>query len=202
MTLDDLRAALTAVPGRPWLDDALARVRTDPDAAGPLFARAERKLGREPLADGSAWTAGRAGRALLLAELADPERIVTLYHQGDAAERLAVLAALPLLEIGDAGVPLLHDALRTNDVRLVGAALGPYAARLDAASWRQGVVKCVFMGIALSAVDRLDDRADQELAEMLAALATERAAAGRRMPVDALALLNRLTIANTSRRQA
>jgi len=202
MNLDDLRAALTAVPGRPWLDDALARVRTDPDAAGPLFARAERKLGREPLADGSAWTAGRAGRALLLAELAEPERIVTLYHQGDAAERLAVLAALPLLEIGDAGVPLLHDALRTNDVRLVGAALGPYAARLDAATWRQGVVKCVFMGIALSAVDRLDDRADQELAAMLTALATERAAAGRRMPADALALLNRLTIANTSRRQA
>jgi hypothetical protein len=202
MTLDDLRAALSAVPGRPWLDDALARVRTDPDAAGPLFARAERKLGREPLAAGSAWTAGRAGRALLLAELADPGRIVTLYHQGDAAERLAVLAALPLLDVGDAGVPLLLDALRTNDTRLVAAALGPYAAHLDAATWRQGVVKCVFMGIPLSAVDRLDDRADQQLAEMLGALATERAAAGRRLPDDALALLNRLTVANTPRKQA
>ena len=202
MTLDDLRAALGAVPGKAWLDDALARVRSEPDAAGSLFARAERKLGREPLADGSAWTAGRAGRALLLAELADPDRIVTLYHQGDAAERLAVLAALPLLDLGDAGVPLLHDALRTNDTRLVAAALGPYAAHLDAATWRQGVVKCVFMGVPLSAVDRLDDRADQELAAMLAALATERAAAGRRMPADALALLNRLTVANTTRKQA
>ena len=202
MTLDDLRAALGAVPGKALLDDALARVRSEPDAAGSLFARAERKLGREPLADGSAWTAGRAGRALLLAELADPDRIVTLYHQGDAAERLAVLAALPLLDLGDAGVPLLHDALRTNDTRLVAAALGPYAAHLDAATWRQGVVKCVFMGVPLSAVDRLDDRADQELAAMLAALATERAAAGRRMPADALALLNRLTVANTTRKQA
>ncbi|MEU8227977.1 EboA domain-containing protein [Actinoplanes sp. NPDC048967] len=202
MTLDDLRAALAAVPGRDWLDDALARVRADPDAAGPLFARAERKLGREPLAGDSAWTAGRAGRVLLLAELADPPRIVTLYQQGDAAERLAVLAALPLLDIGDAGVPLLHDALRTNDTRLVAAALGPYAAHLDAATWRQGVVKCVFMGVPLSAVDRLGDRADQELAAMLGALATERAAAGRRMPDDALALLNRLTVANTSRKQA
>ncbi len=202
MTLDDLRAALTAVPGRPWLDDALARVRADPDAAGPLFARAERKLGRRALSDGSAWTAGRAGRALLLAELADPERIITLYHQGDAAERLAVLAALPLLDLGDAGVPLLHDALRTNDARLVAAALGPYAAHLDAATWRQGVVKCVFMGIGLSAVDRLADRADAGLAAMLAALATERAAAGRRLPADALGLLNRLTVADTSRKQA
>jgi hypothetical protein len=202
MTLDDLRAALTAVPGRPWLDDALARVRTDPDAAGPLFARAERRLGREPLAHGSTWTTGRAGRALLLAELADPRRIGTLYEQGDAAERLAVLAALPLLDIGDAGVPLLHDALRTNDTRLVGAALGPYAAHLDAATWRQGVVKCVFMGIPLSVVDRLDDRADAPLAAMLTALAQERAAAGRRMPDDALALLNRLTVANAPRKQA
>jgi hypothetical protein len=58
------------------------------------------------------------------------------------------------------------------------------------------------MGVPLSAVDRLDDRADQELAAMLAALATERAAAGRRMPADALALLNRLTVANTTRKQA
>ena len=202
MTLDDLHAALAAVPGREWLDDALARVRTDPDAAGPLFARAERKLGREPLAGDGTWTAGRAARALLLAELADPQRIVTLYQQGDAAERLAVLAALPLLDIGDAGVPVLQDALRTNDTRLVAAALGPYAAHLDAATWRQGVVKCVFMGIPLSAVDRLDDRADQELAGMLSALAQERAAAGRRMPDDATALLNRLTVADTSRKQA
>ena len=202
MTLDDLRAALSAVPGRPWLDDALARVRADPDAAGPLFARAERKLGREPLSAGSTWTAGRAGRALLLAELADPRRIVTLYQQGDAAERLAVLAALPLLDIGDAGVPLLHDALRTNDTRLVAAALGPYAGHLDAATWRQGVVKCVFMGVPLSVVDRLDDRADPALAAMLTALAGERAAAGRQLPADALALLHRLTDANTSRKQA
>ena len=202
MTLDDLRAALTAVPGRPWLDDALARVRADPDTAGTLFARAERKLGREPLGGGGAWTAGRAGRALLLAELADPARIVTLYQHGDAAERLAVLTALPLLDLGDAGVPLLHDALRTNDTRLVGAALGPYAAHLDPATWRQGVVKCVFMGIPLSVVDRLTDRADPQLAAMLGALATERAAAGRRMPDDALALLDRLTVANPEREHA
>jgi hypothetical protein len=37
---------------------------------------------------------------------------------------------------------------------------------------------------------------------MLTALAQERAAAGRRMPADALGLLNRLTVANTTRKQA
>ena len=191
MTPDELRAVVARVPGHDWLIDAEARVRTDPDAAAPLFARAGRKLGRQPLPDRPGWTAGLAGRILLLLALADAERTAQLYWQGDAAERLAVLHALPLLPIGDAGVPLAEDALRTNDTRLVAAALGPYAAHLDAATWRQGVVKCVFMGVPLSVVDRLDDRADAELTAMLAALARERAAAGRRMPADALALLNR-----------
>jgi hypothetical protein len=191
----------TALAGDRWLDEALARVREDPDALGPLFARADRMLGRHPLFPDSGWTAGRAGRVLLLAEVADPERTTTLYQQGDTAERLAVLAALPLLEVGAELVPLLHDALRANDPRLVAAAMGPYAVHLDPATWRQGVVKCVFMGISLSAVDGLDDRADPELAAMLGALARERAAADRRMPPDALALLNRLTVANHSRKQ-
>ena len=64
------------------------------------------------------------------------------------------------------GAGLLHsrDALRTNDTRLVAAALGPYAAaHLDGHGWRQGVVKCVFMGVPLDAVADLDERADDEL---------------------------------------
>jgi hypothetical protein len=95
------------------------------------------------------------------------------------------------LPVGDVGVPLLHDALRTNDTRLVAAALGPYADRLDAAAWRQGVVKCVFMGLPLSVVHGLESRTDPELIAMLAALATERAAARRTVPADVAGLLTR-----------
>jgi hypothetical protein len=191
MTLDDLRTALPAAPGRDWLSDAEARVRTDPGQAPRLFAQADRRMGRQPLPGAPDWTAGQAARAVLLAALDDAGQIARLYHHGDAAERLAVLRALPLLSIGDAAVPLLHDALRTNDPRLVAAALGPYAVHLDAATWRQGVVKCVFMGVPLDGVHDLDRRADRELAAMLAALAAERAAAGRAMPADAAALLER-----------
>jgi len=192
MTLDDLRTALKAVPGRDWLGDAEARVRADPDQAPRLFAQADRKVGRVPLPGAPDWTAGQAARAVLLAALDDAGQIMLLYRHGDAAERLAVLRALPLLPIGDAAVPLLHDALRTNDPRLVAAALGPYAAHLDAATWRHGVVKCVFMGVPLDVVDDLDRRADRELTTMLAALAAERAAAGRVVPPDAAALLERM----------
>lgn len=211
MTLDDLRATLTGVPRYSWLTGAEASVRADPDTIGRFFAQADRRLGREPLpgrppsppsaTNQQQWTCGRAGRALLLAALTGApdrvDRIVAVYQQGDAAERLAVLQALPLLPIGAAATSLLHDALRTNDTRLVAAALGPYATHLDVATWRQGVIKCVFMGVPLSTVDALDERADGELAAMLAALAEERLAAGRTMPADAVALLDRLALHNS-----
>ncbi|GIJ67599.1 EboA domain-containing protein [Virgisporangium ochraceum] len=198
MTLDQLRTALTGVPQHGWLTGAEASVRADPDTVGRFFAQADRRLGRDPLPDHPDLTGGQAGRALLLAALLDApdpvERIVAVYQQGDAAERLAVLKALPLLPIGAAAAPLLHDALRTNDTRLVAAALGPYASHLDVATWRQGVIKCVFMGVPLKNVDALDERADGDLAAMLAALAEERLAAGRTMPADAVALLDRLSL--------
>ncbi|MFG1604723.1 EboA domain-containing protein [Actinoplanes sp. NPDC049265] len=186
MKLDELRDAL---PASEWLAEAESRAKAEPDALPGLFARADRKLGREPIAGG--WTAGQVGRAVLLRDQ-DPATIIEIYEHGDAAEKLAVLKALPLLNMGDAGVPLLLDALRTNDTRLVAAALGGYAEHLDAATWRQGVIKLVFMGVPLDAVADLDRRADAELAQMLRSLADERAAAGREMPADATALLEKL----------
>jgi hypothetical protein len=194
MRTDDLHAALAqAVPPIGWVDDAVRQVWADPGAIARLFPRAARACGRAPLTDG--WTADEAARALLLAALPEDrlaEELERIYRYGDASEKRAVLKALPLLPIGNAAVPLLRDALRTNDTRLVGAALGPYAAHLDAATWRQGVLKCVFMGLPLSGVDNLDGRADEELRVMLAGLAEERAAAGRPMAADATGLLNRL----------
>ncbi len=199
MDPDDLRAALAAAPDVPdqaWLPAALARVAAEPAAAGRLFAGAARRTGRAPLSGVPGWTADEAGRALLLAALpADlvAERIEELYRYGDAAEKRAVLKALPLLPIGAAAVPLLHDAIRTNDTRLVAAALGPYARHLDQPMWRQAVLKCVFMTVPLEVVHGLADRADAELGVMLGGLAQERAAAGRELAADAVALLARLT---------
>jgi hypothetical protein len=197
MTPDQLRAALRGVPDPDWLDAALRRIAAEPAAITRLSPAAGRRCGRAPLPDAPGWTADDAARVLLLTALpAEHARYADLlYRHGDAAERRAVLRALPLLPIGDAGVPLLHDAIRTNDTRLVAAALGPYARHLDDAAWRQAVLKCVFTGVPLAAVADLDERADGELAAMLAALAAERHAAGRQMPTDATELLDRLTAA-------
>ncbi|MEU4425661.1 EboA domain-containing protein [Actinoplanes sp. NPDC024001] len=171
------------------LTDDLRRVSENPATAATLFPAAGRRYGREPLTDG--WTTDEAARALLLSVL-PPEHIADIYRYGDTAEKLAVLKALPLLPVGDRAVPLLEDALRTNDTRLVAAALGPYADRLDPAAWRQAVLKCVFMNVPLTCVHRLAERADAELGAMLRAFADERRAAGRDLPPDALALLDQL----------
>ncbi|MFI7573886.1 EboA domain-containing protein [Micromonospora sp. NPDC049497] len=194
MTPDRLREALRGVPDPDWLDTALRRVTAEPATVTGSFAAAGRRCGRDDLPELPGWTADDAARVLLLAALPGDHATYadTLYRHGDAAEKRAVLRALPLLPIGAAGVPLLHDAIRTNDTRLVAAALGPYARHLDPSAWRQAVLKCVFMGVPLAVVADLDERADGELAGMLAALAAERAAAGRTMPADATDLLDRL----------
>ncbi|MFI5484858.1 EboA domain-containing protein [Micromonospora echinaurantiaca] len=195
MTADQLRAALREVSDPDWLAEALRRVAAEPDSIARWFPAAGRRCGRHELAGLPGWTADEAARVLLLTSLPTrhAERADALYRHGDAAEKRAVLKALPLLPIGAAGVPLLHDAIRTNDTRLVAAALGPYARHLDPAAWRQAVLKCVFTGVPLAVVADLDTRADAELAAMLAALAAERHAAGRSMPADATDLLDRLT---------
>lgn len=204
LTAEDLTAELRgAVPDPGWLADALATVAATPGSIGVLFPAVGRHCGRGALPGARGefrdWTVDDAVRVLLLVTVKEksqrdlPQEITALYRYGDAAEKRGVLRALPWLGIGDAAVGLLHDAIRTNDPRLVAAALGPYAGHLDDAMWRQGVLKCVFMEIPLTAVAGLGERADGELARMLAGLAEERHAAGRTIPADATALLARLT---------
>ncbi|MCX5338212.1 MULTISPECIES: EboA domain-containing protein [unclassified Streptomyces] len=194
-----------------WLGDARWQVAQNPDAVVMLFPAVGRRCGRGPLAEAgphlAGWSVDDAARVLLLTALplrgaALARLVAALYWQGGAAEKRAVLRALSGLDtrsgaadlphgldIGSAAVELLHDAIRTNDPRLVAAAVGPAARRLDDGMWRQAVLKCVFMEIPLTAVADLDRRADSELARMLADLDDERRAAGRALPDDATVLL-------------
>ncbi|WP_214417032.1 EboA domain-containing protein [Sphaerisporangium fuscum] len=179
--------ALRAASAHPWVAEAAREVRADPAALHRLFPVAAREAGRD-VAD--------ATRARLLQELPYRgielgETLEAVYRAGDTAERLAVLRALPLLDLasdlGPHALPLVADALRANDARMVAAAVGPYAARhLDQPSWRQAVLKCVFMGVPLDVVAGLDRRADAELTRMFEAFAAERSAAGRPVPDDLL----------------
>ncbi|WSQ26169.1 EboA domain-containing protein [Streptomyces sp. NBC_01230] len=180
---------------RAWLDEALAEAahtafHEDTADTAPVnryavppwelrFAAAGRHCGLE-YAD--------SVRALLLIEArAGLPAVTRLYDQGTAAERRAVLLTLHRLDLGPTALPLVEDALRTNDTRLVAAAVGPYAAvHLDTHQWRHAILKCLFTGVSVDAVDALARRArgDAELARMLGDFAAERTAAGRAVPSD------------------
>jgi hypothetical protein len=203
--------------GSDWLASALAEVARDPDSITRAFAFAARRVGRaprQPEADPSGVVHGTvddAARAALVVALADAvgtgpncaERLVSLYRQGDAAERRGVLRGLDALtERGGlgradtdtalvaAGLDLAADALRTNDPSLVAAAVGPFGARyLDQHTWRHAILKLVFQGVSLAAASGLAARADDELDRMARDFAAERRAAGRPVPPD----LDRLT---------
>lgn len=192
--------------GADWLRAALADVRARPEAVRTLFPAVGRHCGRAPLVAGDAdglvhGTVDDAVRGLLLAALpltgpALVAEVTGLYRFGDAAERRGVLRGLPAPTdatdpAGDGLTDLVLDALRTNDRRLVAAALGPCARRLADHDWRHGVLKALFTQIPLAAVADLDERAGPELAAMLLAFAHERVAAGRDVPVDTWLVLDR-----------
>jgi hypothetical protein len=187
-SLDALQAHLEThlLPAaRAWFRQALDEAAAHPGTHGPIsvwelrLAEAGRRCGTR-YAD--------AARVLILhAARADPAALTRVYFQGTADERRAVLKALPHLVPGPDALPLVEDALRTNDTRLLAAAVGPYAARhLDTHAWRHAVLKCLFTGVPVDEVADLEHRAraDAELARMLGDYAAERTAADRPVPRD------------------
>lgn len=202
-TLQQLRDALDQASddaGRAWLTDALAAVAADPTAIRGRFPAAGRKVGRGTLPghahddDLFAWHLDDAARTLLIAALGDAlgDELAALYRHGDAAERRGVLRALEVVEVGDLGEAIVADALRTNDLRLIAAAMSPYALeRMDDEWVSQAVLKCVFVGIPLQPIRGLDRRVTPELSRMLAGFAHERVAAGRQVPADIWPLVDR-----------
>jgi hypothetical protein len=190
-----------SAPSRRWLEEARGTVERDTGAIATIFPAVGRAVGRAPLhpddraEDVHVWTVDAAARTLLLVALgpAANGQLAPLYRHGDTAERRAILRALPFLPIEDGvGVPLVEDALRTNDLYLIAAALGPYAfARLDDAAVAQAVLKCVFVGVPLAGLASIEERATPGLASMLARYAHERVAAGRAVPEEVWSLIDR-----------
>lgn len=187
-----------------WSERSAAAVAERPDRLTALFAAAGRAVGRDPVDPAGdphglvLGTVDDAARAALLVGVRPhfrPEdfaaQLTDLYRHGDDAERRGVLRGLNLLAdrtdptLVPAGLDLVRDALRTNDPRLVSAAMGAFGgAELDDHAWRHGVLKLVFMQVTLDTVADLDRRRDAELARMAESFAAERIAAGRPVPDD------------------
>lgn len=173
------------------LDELVAGIMDDPGTLGRVFPAAARRTARGELPGG-----GRiedavrvelvAAAASVLAPGALVEELGLVYHHGDADERRAVLLGLSALDDPQVdGSAILLDALRTNDIRLVTAAMGRHARTLSLHDWRHGVLKCLFVGAPLAQVADLAERADDELGAMVRRYVLERQAAGRSVPDDA-----------------
>ncbi|HLR93509.1 MAG TPA: EboA domain-containing protein [Jiangellaceae bacterium] len=199
MSTDDGASSELTPEARERLDEQLEIIRRSPEQISTMFPAAARSVARGPGDPADAggvhrprmedrarvellttWAATRSDAAAVADEVRQ------LYRFGDTDEKRAVLRALPLLNIApEDGLVLVADALRANDTRLIAAGMGEYAAQnLDADSWRQGVLKCLFVGVPLSIVVGLDQRADDELARTVMDYARERIAAGRDVPAD------------------
>lgn len=193
---DTVRAALDDA-GRERLDALTAEVAADPSRLGRTFPAAARQTGRGPLpgAEGVlVEDAVRVGLVRAAARGLDADALLVelreLYRYGDSDEKRAVLLALAGAPAEIDGSDVLLDALRTNDTRLVAAAMGPHSDRLDDDAWRQGVLKCLFTGVPVAAVTGLTTRADRQLAAMVQRYRREREAAGRDVPPDVQVVLD------------
>lgn len=204
-------AGLLTEQARAALDGLRAEVAERPARVAVLFPAAARRVARGPGPCGD--PTGAEGPTLedlvrmdllrVLSQALPPgdlaREVGDLYEYGDADERRAVLRGLCGLgakggapEVAALSRRLLADAMRTNDTRLVAAAAASGAQDLlDDHSWRQTVLKCLFVGVPLRLVAGLETRADAELARMCADFARERERAGRAVPADVHLVLER-----------
>lgn len=206
---DRLRSRLAArldAAANQWLDAAASDIARDPDSLFRFFPAAGRKVGRGPLRESAErrlfgetgpimdpWQVEEAARVLLLLESArrGPGAVLgrarELYDHGSGGERIAVLRGLQFFLDRDAGLACVRDALRANAGDLFAAAIceNLYASRhLPDATFFQAVLKCVFVGLRVDRVERIEERCAPELSRMLFAYASEREQAGRTIAAE------------------
>jgi len=189
-----------------WLSEAQVTLRHTDDLQNELLtlsAMARRRLGADPLPDTTPpietdagtlpiahWSLADAGRALLLlttCERLQPEPACWLFRHGDERERATVVRALSLLPESQRTKPLALEAGRTNSLPLFAALAqyNPYPANCyDEHEFNQLVLKALFLGIAITPMIGLQQRANHDLSRMCEAYIDERRAAGRGFPCD------------------
>lgn len=193
---------------RIWFEEQVSLLRSDSDdrVLYTAFGLMPRRLGKKSLAlsadDAGAaahclegwnpgdWSLVDAGRILLLARLpgSNPDfarRFCALCRTADVAEAISLYRGLPLYPEPAALEPQVGEGLRTN-MRSVFEAIAhhnPYPKRyFDTHRWNHMVLKALFIGSGLAPIEGLDERVNDELAQILLDFAHERWAADRPVP--------------------
>ena len=199
-------AASTDAPAMDWLQEKTVSFETAKPLREfyLAFGLASRMAGKKPLllTDGDLqdarnlrrglnpthWTTDQTARILLLLTLPheNPDDFLKILNQlsgtADVGELTAVYRAFPLLPHPQALRARAAEGIRTSmDVVFNAVAVdNPYPGEyLDEAAWNQLILKAVFIGTPLGAIQGLDTRANPTLARILRDYAHERWAAGR-----------------------
>jgi len=134
------------------------------------------------------WSVDQAGRTRLVLSLPSTDHdayLATLdrvFTHADMNESVALYQTLPVLPYPEDHRARAAEGLRTNITAVFNAVAlhNPYPAeQFDDGAWNQMVLKAVFVGSPLYAIQGIDRRANAELARMLVDYAHERWAAGR-----------------------
>lgn len=193
-----------------WVDDRRTVISSgDKKGLFLAFGMAPRKVGKSDLMlnatelkqaeavrhgwNPTGWSTDQAVRALFVLSLPaqDSTAMVAtldqLFSTGEVGELVALYQALPLLPHPSAHVLRAAEGIRTN-IKAVFCAVAhqnPYPAELFSEDqWNQMVLKCQFIGVPMSPVRGLDQRANARLAAMVLDFIEERRAARRPVSPD------------------
>jgi hypothetical protein len=137
------------------------------------------------------WSVLESVRVVLILSRSDlagdggPRALSEAFRYTDEGELCALLRSLALLPGAERYAWRAGEGCRSNMRSVFEAAAldTPYPARhFDELTWRQCVIKCLFVGAPLWRLWGLDERLSPELARMALDLADERRSAGRPVP--------------------
>ena len=193
-----------------WVRDRQGSIRLgDRKGLYLAFGMAPRKVGKsdlgltdEELSTANAvrpgwnprgWSVDQLTRSLFLLSLPTMEatELVTVLDQlfgaGEVGELVAMYQTLPLLPHPSAHVLRAAEGIRTN-IKAVFCAVAhqnPYPAeQFTDDQWNQMVLKCQFIGVPMSPIEGLDQRANPHLSAMVVDFIHERWAAKRPIAPD------------------
>lgn len=203
-----------------WFDAQLEAARgvSDATAFELTWGLIPRRLGKADLAlseadlgaaekavagwDPRGWTVTDAARVLVLCEAPTgnvpfAKRFRSLCETADVAELVTLYRGLPLYREPTSLLDQVGEGLRSNMRNVFEAIVhhNPYPrTHFDEHRWNHMIMKALFVGSALAPIQGLDERANAELARIVADFAAERRAAGRPMPADVRLCLGRFEL--------
>ena len=189
-----------------WLDEQIGRIEAAKGgrALATAIGMAPRKLGKADLAldaaeiaaavglrpglEPSDWSVDQAARVLFLLasfdgdEVEFVQRLDTLLATAEVGEQIALLRGLPLYPASPLLVARAGEGVRSavQPVFEAVAHRNPFPREaFSETQWNHMVLKALFIGSQLAAIQGLDQRRNKDLAVMLIDYAHERWAAGR-----------------------